>query len=199
MARSSRTSSAGFPGRGVWVTAHARRRSTRRSSARSSRAASSATSAPRRTLRARSSGCSKRAALDALAIAHKAGPGRDRVRQDRSGARRRRRSRRSACRRMPRRTGFASSRRGCAGAQRRKCGRNPGHRGVYVGAIGFGIGAVKCGTCCPACRPRERRVPCALPQPRTLPDGRSGRTRRGIARGVSKRCAAGSGLDVNGD
>ena len=36
--------------------------------------------------------------------------------------------------------------------------RNPGRRGVYVGAIGFGIGAVKCGTCCPARRPSEQRA-----------------------------------------
>ena len=54
--------------------------------------------------------------------------------------------------------------------------------GVYDGAIGFGIGAVKCGTCCPARRPSEQRVPCALPEPRTLPDHRSGRTRHGIVR-----------------
>ena len=61
-----------------------------------------------------------------------------------------------------------------AAAARRQAGTNagpnPGDRGVYDGAIGFGIGAVKCGTCCPARRPSEQRVPCALPEPRTLPD-----------------------------
>ena len=64
-------------------------------------------------------------------------------------------------------------------------GRNPDNRGFHDRAIGFGIGAVKCGTCCPACRPSEQRVPRALPKPRTLPDGCSGRTRPGKARGLS--------------
>jgi hypothetical protein len=39
-----------------------------------------------------------------------------------------------------------------------------------LGAIGFGIGPVKCGTCSPACRARERHVSGALAHPRPFPD-----------------------------
>ena len=33
------------------------------------------------------------------------------------------------------------------------CRENRRDRRLYLGAIGFGIGAVKCDTCSPACRP----------------------------------------------
>ena len=99
-------------------------------------------------------------------------PGRDRLRQAPRRRLARDAGRRRSC--MPRtapRTGSARSRRLRPRRQgTRKRRRNPDHLGVYVGAIGFGIGAVKCDTCCPARRPCEQRVPCALPEPRTLPD-----------------------------
>ena len=65
-------------------------------------------------------------------------------------------------------------------------GRDFRHFGVHLGAIGFGIGAVKCGTCSPARRPRERRVHIALPKPRTVPGGRSGRSRPRAALNIEK-------------
>ena len=37
--------------------------------------------------------------------------------------------------------------------------------GIHLGAIGFGIGPVKCGTCSPACRPRKQSVSGALGAP----------------------------------
>ena len=37
-----------------------------------------------------------------------------------------------------------------------KSAGNRDHRGINRGAIGFGIEPPKCGTCSPACRPRER-------------------------------------------
>ena len=157
---------------------------SRRSSARSSRAASSARCARPPTSAREVERQLERAALDALGIVHKAGRVAIGFGRDRDRARRRIRWRRS-CQASD---GSADGARKIAAAAAqapngRKCGRNPDNCGVYVGAIGFGIGAVKCGTCCPACRPSEQRVPCALPEPRTLPDCRSGRTRHGIARG----------------
>ena len=41
-----------------------------------------------------------------------------------------------------------------------------------LGTIGFGTGAVKCDTCCPARGPGEQNVPVALPDPGSIPDGR---------------------------
>ena len=41
-----------------------------------------------------------------------------------------------------------------------------------IGRIGFGTGAVKCDTCCPARGPGEQDVPVALPDPGPIPDGR---------------------------
>ena len=117
-------------------------------------------------------------------------PGGDRLRQGRGGARGTAAWSPSCTPPTARRTGRRKLAAAAApAAKRRKRRRNPGHRGVYVGAIGFGIGAVKCGTCCPARRPSERRVSCALPEPRTLPD-RSIRTDEAAGRTATFECKA---------
>ena len=202
MARSFPDLKRRLPGRGVWVTAtrtaideavkrNVFARSLKREVERGRPTLAPSLSASSRTLRSMRS-----------AIAHKAG----RVaigfgRTETRAGRRSRRWRRSSAPPTAPPMGRARSRRPRPGVKTdENAGRNPGHCGVYVGAIGFGIGAVKCGTCCPARRPSEQRVPCALPEPRTLPDCRSGRTRCGIARGRALKCndSAGSGLDVNG-
>ena len=145
-----------LPGRGLWITADARDARRTRSRARCSRAASSATSrvdaGSGRTLTER---LLVRAALDALAIAGKAGLvaagfakveaalARDEVvgllHAADAGA-----------------DGVAK----LDGALRRRpdADRIAGRHGFHVGPIGFGIGPVKCGTCSPACRACERHV-----------------------------------------
>ena len=63
---------------------------------------------------------------------------------------------------------------------RQKCGKSgesrfrrfSGRQCSDVGRIGFGTGAVKCDTCCPARGPGEQDVPVALPDPGPIPDGR---------------------------
>ena len=62
-----------LPGRGIWITAHARVRSTRRSSATCSPAPSSATCGSPPIWRRPTERLLERSALDALAIAGKAG------------------------------------------------------------------------------------------------------------------------------
>ena len=171
-----------LPGRGVWVTATraavdeaVKRKAFARGFKREVRAAPDLGARGRAAAGARGARCARHRPQGR--------PGRDRLRQDRSGARRRSGGGDPAGRGRVRRTGRARSRPRRPGAKPAKiAGEIPDNRGVYDGAIGFGIGAVKCGTCCPARRPSEQRVPRALPEPRTLPDHCSGRTRRGIAR-----------------
>ena len=138
-----------LPGRGLWVTAeqgHARRTPSR---ATSSPAASSARLRVTPELVEQTERLLVRAALDALAIAGKAGLvaagfakaeaaiARDAIvgllHASDAGA-----------------DGVAK----LAGALRRRGRRRPdrGHQGFHDGPIGFGIGPVKCGTCSPACR-----------------------------------------------
>ena len=90
-----------------------------------------------------------RAALDALAIAGKAGAGGRRVRQGRGGDRAGGHRRADPCVRCRRRRGRQARRRAAPAG-----GRRPGQadQGFHDGPIGFGIGPVKCGTCSPACR-----------------------------------------------
>ena len=136
-----------LPGRGIWITAtrHALRAAMARNAfargfKRDVRVASD--------LVATTEGLIERAALDALAICHKAGKvaiGFANVEAVLARARRRT----SQC--CASRARWRTKARGRA-APPRGCRRNRGCRCIYLGAIGFGIGAVKCGTCSPARR-----------------------------------------------
>ena len=142
-----------LPGRGVWVSATraalstaVARKAFARGFKRDIRVAPDFVAATERLI--------ERAALDALAIAHKAG--RVAIGFGKTEARHcaRARGRAAQCRRGGAGRGAQARRRAPPPVrrQRRKC---HGHRQLCVGAIGFGIGPVKCGTCCPACRSRE--------------------------------------------
>ena len=116
-----------------------------------------------------------RAALDALAIAGKAGLvatgfakveaalARDEVvgllHAADAGAGRRRQARRARCRQRPDGDQVA------------------GRHGFHVGPIGFGIGPVKCGTCSPACRACKRHVFGAFARLERFRTGETGRRR----------------------
>ena len=88
-----------------------------------------------------------------------------------------------------------------AAAARRQAGTNaapiPVVTAFTTAQLDLALGRSNVVACCPARRPSEQRVPRALPEPRTLPDHRSGRTRRGIVRRftIFRMC---SGSDVNG-
>ena len=174
----------------------ARRRSTTRSRARCLRAASSAMSRAGPTRWTRPSGCwnaprSTRSPSPTRPAGSRSGSPRSKPRWP-AGRWRRSCMRRTASPDGVRKLAAALRRR-----QTARSGQNPGHCGVYVGAIGFGIGAVKCGTCCAACRPRKQRVPCALPAPRTLPDHRPDGRGTGSARLNSdcNECASRNGSE----
>ena len=159
-----------LPGRGVWVTATPRG-GRRGGQAQGFRPRLQARGARRARSRPRGRAAAGARRARCAGDRPQGRPGRDRLRQDRGRARRRAGGGGPAAPPMASADGVAQDRgRRGAAPNRRKRRRNPDHRGVYDGAIGFGIGAVKCGTCCPARRPSEQRVPCALPEPRTLPD-----------------------------
>ena len=161
------TSSAGCP-----AAASGSRRPGRRlrprSRARLSRAASSATCASPPISSTMTERLLERAALDALAIAHKAGNGRDRLCQGRDARSRATASSPSCMRAEAAPDGGESSRPRCTAAVRGRQ-RIAVDRRLYLGAIGFGIGAVKCDTCSPACRSRKRDVSGARRAPRPFP------------------------------
>ena len=100
---------------------------------------------------------------------------RDRLRQGRGGAGARQGRGPPACRRG--RAGRGAKAQAARGARPPDGGAGSiaGDRSIYLGAIGFGIGAVKCDTCSAAGRPRKRDVSGARAAPRALPDRRSGR------------------------
>src|SRR5579875_1089478 len=133
-----------LPGRGLWITgsraavAEAVRRNVfARGFGREVKVADDLAQETERQM--------ERAALDALAIAGKAGrvlTGASAVEMalGRDG----RRPTQTRCR-------FAAQR-------QRKIAGNSGHRAVFRCAIGFGIEPAKCGTCSPACRAWQRDV-----------------------------------------
>ena len=139
-----------LPGRGVWVTADARdaRRtpSTRnvfaRGFKREVRVAPDLAEQTERLL--------VRAALDALAIAGKAGLVAAGFAKAEAAIARDADRRPAACGGCRRRWRRQARRRAARGATDADGDRR--HRGFHDGPIGFGIGPVKCGTCSPACR-----------------------------------------------
>jgi predicted RNA-binding protein YlxR (DUF448 family) len=160
-----------LPGRGAWVTA------TRQALAQAIRRKAFARALKREVrvepdLADRVEALLERSALDALGIAHKSGAvaaGFAKV-EAAAAAKRRRPRARGRCR-----PGRGGQDRGRGEAPERHAGRaHPGHRAIRLGAIGFGTGQGKCDTCCPARGPGQRQLSCALSQPRTLPDRRSG-------------------------
>ena len=136
-----------LPGRGVWVTATATAlRRGGRAQGVFARGFKREVAMPPDLVADRSRRLLERAALDALALANKAGLVVAGLRQGRGGARR---GEAVGARSMPpsgRRTACASSR--GAAPQLRRSRRNRRRRCFCSGAIGFGIGAVKCDTCC---------------------------------------------------
>ena len=149
-----------LPGRGVWVTA---RRQTvvdavRRGAFKRSLKSDVAVPADLPDMVER---LMRRAALDALAIAQKAGEvvsGLPRPKQ---------RSRKGeswpCC--MPAkqaRTGLQKLTARYKAPPRRRSGEFTADTLFYVGGFGFGIGPGKCGTCSPAGRPRRRNFPDAV-------------------------------------
>jgi predicted RNA-binding protein YlxR (DUF448 family) len=137
-----------LPGRGIWITAtraavHTAitRKAFARTFKRDVRLNPDLVQATERLI--------ERTALDALAICHKAGNVAIRLYQCRSGARSRPRSStsrrcRGGSRWREKAHGRLAPARGRGGNRRDRC--------IYLGAIGFGIGAGKCDTCSPARR-----------------------------------------------
>ena len=137
-----------LPGRGLWITADKRtlndamaRNVFARGFKREVRVTPELVDQTERLL--------VRSALDALAIAGKAGAGRHRIRQGRSGDRPRRRRGPDPCDGCRCRRRCQARRRAAAAGRRRE---DRGDPGFHDGPIGFGIGPVKCGTCSPARR-----------------------------------------------
>jgi len=128
-----------LPGRGIWITATRQalrsaiaRKAFARAFKRDVRLAPDLVETTERLI--------ERAALDALAICHKAGKlAIGFANADAALARAR----------------WHEEAHGRAPPSRRRRG-NCGHRRIYLSAIGFGIGTVKCDTCSPARRPRKR-------------------------------------------
>ena len=143
-----------LPGRGIWITGTrdalqeaVKRNVFARGFKRDVRLAGDLAADSERLL--------ERAALDALAIAAKAGQlvfGFAKVESAIGGGRHYRADSRRRC------GGRRKAQAGCglAAQQSRKTARNRGRRPFYRRPIGFGIKPPKCGTCSPACRPRER-------------------------------------------
>ena len=155
MARSCPISSGGCPAAASGSPRPGQALAQRASPARRSPAASSARSAVRR----RSRRIDRAAARACGARCARHGPqgqaGRDRLRQGRGGACRRGPGRRPACH------GSDAGRTACASSMPALRQRPDAENIVIIdtfaiGAIGFGIRAVKCGTCSPACRSRKR-------------------------------------------
>ena len=153
-----------LPGRGIWITAHARRARGGGQAQRVCPRLQARRAGRRRSGGDRPSGCWSARALDALAIAGKAGSvvggfakveaaiGRDDVLALIHAA-----------------DAAADGKRKLdAALQRETAGKSREIAvidGIYRRPIGFGIEPPKCGTCSPACRPRERyfsRSRCAL-------------------------------------
>ena len=168
-ARSCPTSSAGCPA----AASGSRRRARRRRSGQAqgfrprlqARGAGRARSRPRR-----SSGCWSAPRSMRLAIANKAGRVVTGFAKVEAAIARRAGRGAPACRRCGRRRGAQDRGRRAPAPMARMLAKSRVIATFSSGAIGFGIGAVKCDTCCPARRPSEQRVPRALPEPRTLPD-----------------------------
>ena len=160
-----------LPGRGIWITA-TRPALQQRARPQGVRPQLQARGPGRRRISSnRPSGCSS--APRSMRSPWPTRPGRSSIglRQGRGRARPGGTDRRPdpRLRRRPGRRAQAQRR---AAASAPKRGQHRDHRRIYIGAIGFGIGAVKCDTCSPACRSRKRDISGARCAPRALPDRR---------------------------
>ena len=143
-----------LPGRGIWITASraalddaVKRGVFARGFKRNVRVAADLPAVTEHLL--------EQSALDALAIAGKAGQVSRRLRQGGGGDWPRRPQGPDPRRR--RRDGWkAQAGCGLTAKKPRKVAGNRDHRRINRRAIGFGIEPPKCGTCSPACRTRER-------------------------------------------
>ena len=150
-----------LPGRGIWVTAN-ERRPWRGDQAQGVRPRLQARSSPAADLVDRTERLLERAVARCAGDRRQGRAGRRRLRQDGCGAGARGGRRPAACRRGRVRRGPQARRRSCAAGSPVQA---PAVIRIFdLGAIGFGIGPVKCDTCSPARRPCERDLFGALPR-----------------------------------